>query len=84
MKAKIIKIGNSKGIRLPNELIKEYKLEEEVTIELREDCIVLKPVVIDPRAGWEEIYKKMDHTPTQEDKDWIEFGNKFDEEEWTW
>ena len=25
MKAKIIKIGNSKGIRLPNEIIKEYK-----------------------------------------------------------
>ncbi|MFM2394807.1 MAG: hypothetical protein RLZZ546_2789, partial [Bacteroidota bacterium] len=32
MKAKIIKIGNSKGIRLPNEIIKEYKLDEEVTL----------------------------------------------------
>ncbi|MEY3874819.1 MAG: hypothetical protein RL363_1540 [Bacteroidota bacterium] len=83
MKAKIIKIGNSKGIRLPNELIKEYKLEEEVTIELREDCIVLKPVVIDPRAGWEEIYKKMDHTPTQEDKDWVNFEDDIPED-WTW
>ena len=83
MKAKIIKIGNSKGIRLPNELIKEYKLEEEVTIELREDCIVLKPVVIDPRAGWEEIYKKMDHTPTQEDKDWVNLEDDIPED-WTW
>ncbi|MFY8166166.1 MAG: AbrB/MazE/SpoVT family DNA-binding domain-containing protein [Sediminibacterium sp.] len=83
MKAKIIKIGNSKGIRLPNELIKEYKLEEEVTIELREDCIVLKPVLIDPRAGWEEIYKKMDHTPTQEDKDWMNFEDDIPED-WTW
>ena len=84
MKAKIIKIGNSKGIRLPNELIKEYNLEEEVTIELREDCIVLKPVVVDPRTGWEEIYKKADNTLNQEEKDWLDFGNKFDEEEWTW
>ena len=83
MKAKIIKIGNSKGIRLPNELIKEYNLEEEVSIELREDCIVLKPVVIDPRAGWEEIYKKLDHTPTQEDKDWMNFGDDIPED-WTW
>ena len=47
MKAKIIKIGNSKGIRLPNELIKEYKLDEEVTLELREDCIVIKPVEVE-------------------------------------
>ena len=83
MKAKIIKIGNSKGIRLPNELIKEYNLEEEVSIELREDCIVLKPVVIDPRAGWEEIYKKLYHTPTQEDKDWMNFEDDIPED-WTW
>ncbi|MEI8142937.1 MAG: AbrB/MazE/SpoVT family DNA-binding domain-containing protein [Chitinophagia bacterium] len=84
MKAKIIKIGNSKGIRLPNELIKEYKLDEEVTLELREDCIVIKPVEVDPRAGWEAIYQKMDHTLTQEDKDWMAFENEFDEEDWTW
>ncbi len=84
MKAKIIKIGNSKGIRLPNELIKEYKLEEEVSIELREDCIVLKPIVVDPRAGWEELYKNADNKLSQEDKDWLAFGNKFDEEDWTW
>ena len=45
---------------MPNKLIKKYKLEEEVTIELREDYIVLKPVVIDPRADWEEIYKRLD------------------------
>ena len=83
MKAKIIKIGNSKGIRIPNELIKSYNLDQEVTIELREDCIVLKPVEVDPRAGWEEIYKKMDHTLTQEDKDWLDFQYPIPED-WTW
>ena len=80
MKSKIIKIGNSKGIRIPNELIKSYNLDQEVTIELREDCIVLKPVEVDPRAGWEEIYKKMDHTLTQEDKDWLDFQDPIPED----
>ena len=84
MKAKIIKIGNSTGIRIPNEIIKKYNLDQEVTLELNEDSIVLKPVKVDPRAGWEEIYKKMDHTLTQEEKDWMEFGNEFDKEDWTW
>ena len=84
MKAKIIKIGNSKGIRLPNEIIKKYNLDQEVTLELKEDSIILKPVEVDPRAGWEEKYKKMDHTLTQEDKDWMAFENEFDEEDWTW
>ena len=84
MKAKIIKIGNSKGIRLPNEIVKSYQLQEEVTIELREDCIVLKPVEVDPRAGWEEMFKKADTTLTQEEKDWMSVENEFDEKEWTW
>ena len=84
MKAKIIKIGNSKGIRLPNELLKIYKLDQEVILELREDGILLKPVQVDPRADWEALYKKLDPTQNQEDKDWMSFGNKFDEEEWTW
>jgi hypothetical protein len=26
----------------------------------------------------------MDHTLTQEEKDWMEFENEFDEEDWTW
>lgn len=84
MKVKIIKIGNSKGIRLPNEIIKKYNLDQEVTLELNEDSIVLKPIEVDPRAEWEEIYKKMEPTLTQEDKDWMQFGNEFDEEDWTW
>jgi antitoxin MazE len=48
MKAKIIQIGNSKGIRLPKSLIVDYKIDDEVILELRADCIVLKPVVKDP------------------------------------
>lgn len=84
MKAKIIKIGNSKGIRLPNELIKEYQLDEEVILELREDCIVLKPITKDPRANWEELYKNAVNEINQEEKDLMNFSNKFDEEEWTW
>jgi antitoxin MazE len=84
MKAKIIKIGNSKGIRLPNELIKKYNLDQEVTIVLKKDGIVLKPKKVDPRAGWEEIYKKMDHTLTKEDQVCMELGNEFDLEDWTW
>ena len=84
MKAKIIKIGNSKGILLPNEIIKKYNLDKEVTIVLKKDGIVLKPMKVDPRAGWEEIYKKMNHTLTKEDQVCMEFGNEFDLEDWTW
>ncbi len=47
MKTKIQKWGNSKGIRIPNEIIKEldYKVEDELEISRVEDKIVMyKPV----------------------------------------
>ena len=83
MKAKIVQIGNSKGIRLPKSIIVDYKLDDEVHIELREDCIVLKPVVKDSRAGWEEIYKKAANNLTKDEKDWLNFEDPIPED-WTW
>ncbi len=46
MKAKLVKIGNSRGVRIPHELLQAYSLLEgdEVDIEARRDCIVLHPV----------------------------------------
>ena len=58
-------------------------LDDEVQIELREDCIVLKPVVKDSRAGWEEIYKKAANNLTKDEKDWLNFEDPIPED-WTW
>lgn len=41
---KVIDIGNSKGIRLPKALIKNYSIEKEIKVELNEDGILLKPI----------------------------------------
>ena len=79
MKVRVIDIGNSKGIRLSQTLIKQYNITEEVSIELKKDGILLKPSS-DIRDGWEEKFKK-ESGKVGEDK---EIDNKFDEEEWTW
>jgi antitoxin MazE len=83
MKAKIIQIGNSKGIRLPKSIIADYKMVDEVAIELREDSIVITAIKKDPRAGWEEIYKNADNKLTQVEKDWLNFEDPIPED-WTW
>lgn len=83
MKAKIIKIGDSISVILPIELIKNYQLKDEIIFELKDDCIILKPIDFDPRADWEELYKNSDTKLTQEDKEWISFQNEFDEKNWT-
>ncbi len=58
MKISVIKIGNSKGIRLAKAIIKKYEIEEEVEMILEEDGIKLKPVNR-IREGWEEAFAKM-------------------------
>lgn len=58
MEASIIKIGNSKGIRLNKAIIEKYNLKDKVEIILKEDSIVLKPIP-KPRKGWDVAFEKM-------------------------
>ncbi len=80
---KVIDIGNSKGIRLPQALIKNYSIEKEIKVELNEDGILLKPIK-NAREGWEGQFKSALAAQSDDDKSWQEPSNKFDEEEWQW
>ena len=56
--AKIIAIGNSKGVRLPKKLLDESGLSGEVEIESRGNELVIMPVR-GPHEGWEESAKML-------------------------
>lgn len=58
MEISVIKIGNSKGIRLSKTLIEKYNILDSVELILEKDHIILKPKAA-PRKGWEEAFKKM-------------------------
>lgn len=58
MELSVIHIGNSKGIRLPKALLDQYKITDQVELILEKDHIILKPKT-EPRAGWEEAFKRM-------------------------
>lgn len=45
MKTNIIKIGNSKGIRIPKKLLEETKLYNEADIAVEKGALVIRPVV---------------------------------------
>lgn len=44
MRAKIIKIGNSHGIRIPKPLLEESGLENEVDLKLKDNGLMIRPV----------------------------------------
>lgn len=54
----IIKIGNSKGIRLPLAVLKQCGIDSKVELEIKDNYIIIK-AVNNPRQGWAEAFKIM-------------------------
>ncbi|MEN6324633.1 MAG: AbrB/MazE/SpoVT family DNA-binding domain-containing protein [Syntrophomonas sp.] len=58
MRTDVIRIGNSKGVRLPATILKQCGIGSKVEIEVRHKEIILKPVK-SPREGWAEAFQQM-------------------------
>lgn len=58
MEVSVIKIGNSKGIRLSKTLLDKYNIKDTVEVILEKGQIVIKPISR-PRKGWEKAFKNM-------------------------
>jgi antitoxin MazE len=82
MRARIIRVGNSRGVRLPKVLLDEAGLSSEVEIHAEPGRITIEAPAR-RRAGWAEAARRMASdgedslldppTPTH-----------FDDEEWEW
>ncbi len=82
MKTRLVRIGNSRGIRLPKPLIVQAGLTDEVELHVREGAIVIERASI-PRAGWAQAAKEMH----ERDEDQLldpPHSTRFEEEEWEW
>ena len=58
MEISVIRIGNSKGIRLAKTILDTYGIRDKVELILKEGYLILKPVS-KPREGWEASFKMM-------------------------
>jgi antitoxin MazE len=84
MKTRIIKIGNSQGIRIPKLYIEQSGLGGEVELEVQDKEIIIRSVG-HPRQEWSEAFRTM----AQRCDDNLIDGellnhSRWDEEEWQW
>jgi len=84
VKSRIVKIGNSQGIRIPKLLLEQTNLGQEVELELQQDQIIVRsarPV----RHCWDEAFRAMAERGDDEllDADALK-PSSWDEEEWEW
>ena len=82
MRVKLIPIGNSRSIRIPNELIKLLGRGEVVDVNLTQQGIVIA-AHREPRHGWKHSFAKASPTEDEILLDRLP-PNAFDGEEWTW
>lgn len=59
MNAQLVSIGNSKGIRIPATLLRQYNIKDEVEIFPGKDEIIIRPIIRTPRDGWEDAFAAM-------------------------
>jgi antitoxin MazE len=81
MKAQLVRIGNSRGVRLPKALIDQVGLTDEIDLRVENDCVVIAPVR-PPRSGWADAARQLRAT-TKETPDCFA-PTRFDEAEWQW
>ena len=84
IKTRIVRIGNSQGIRIPKPIIEQLGFSEEVELEIFPDQLVIRRAHA-ARFGWDEQFKAMaeagDDQLLNADTPSL---TKWDEAEWEW
>jgi antitoxin MazE len=84
MKARLVRIGNARGIRIPKLLLEQAGLGDEVEIVAQGDALVIRPGH-GSRAGWDSAFQRTAQYGDDEmlDRDGPA-SSHWDENEWRW
>ena len=82
MIASIVQIGNSRGIRLPKNILRELNFKDEVEMTIHNNALLIKSIQKKPRNGWHEAFAKMANDKA--DKLLINENIDCDDFEWVW
>lgn len=82
VKARIVRVGNSQGLRIPKLMLEQAQLGTEVELELRHNTIVIRPAR-KARVGWAQQFRTMSRTGDDQLLDPV-LPTVWDRKEWTW
>lgn len=82
MKTKLIRIGNSRGVRIPKPLLEQAGLEDEVQLRVIDSGIVIESAAT-RRDGWDTAAAKLRERGDDGLLD-APLPTGFDESEWVW
>lgn len=80
---RIIRIGNSQGIRIPKPLLQQLGLADEVVLEVQEHQLIIRPVQ-QSRQHWEAHFQQMALAGDDQLVDNAPTLTEWDQQEWSW
>ena len=82
VRARIVRIGNSRGIRVPKSLLDQAQLLEEVELQAEHGRLVVRAAQ-EPRSGWAAAAKAMRAEGSDRLLD-AQTRTRFDDGDWKW
>ncbi len=83
MKASIVQIGNSRGIRIPKPIFKQCGFKDEVDMVIHHHELIISSSH-QPREGWSTAFKSMANHGDDKLLDSSPITIDWDESEWEW
>lgn len=82
MKTKLVRIGNSRGVRIPKPLLEQAGLQDDVELQVVRTGIMIRGAA-SPREGWAEAAQKIQERREDGLLD-QPLATDFDRTEWVW
>lgn len=83
MRAEIIRIGNSKGLRIPKSVLEQCGIKTTVDLKVVDHSLIVTPYE-EARAGWEKEFQLMSKNEDDALLDADSLSASWDEDEWQW
>jgi len=84
LRTRIVRIGNSQGIRIPKLLLEQTNLNGDVELEVQNEQIIVR-AAFPVRHGWDQTFQVMAERGDDSLLDpEILHSSMWDEEEWQW
>ncbi len=83
VRARIVSIGNSQGVRIPKLLLEQTGMQGEVELEVRQDKIIIH-ALRNARKDWEQAFQEMASNSDDILLDEDTSATTWDDQEWVW
>ena len=83
MRAEIIRIGNSRGLRIPKAVLEQCGMKRAVNLEITDHSLIITPCE-ETRSGWTESFELMAKNKDDELLDTDSVTHSWDHAEWQW